>query len=66
MAKFVKCVWMCELECLGMVLRSPVYCACRVVLMLYMYMELVGAPICSGMGGLDLHRLRLEIVSLAC
>ena len=34
MAKFVKCVWMCELECWGMVLRSPVYSACGVVLML--------------------------------
>ena len=35
MAMFVKCVWMCELECCwGMVLRSPVYSACGVVLML--------------------------------
>ena len=28
MAMFVKCAWMCELECWGMVLRSPVYSAC--------------------------------------
>ena len=28
MAKFVKYVWMCELECWGMVLRIPVYSAC--------------------------------------
>ena len=34
MAKFVKCVWMCELESWGMVLRNPVYSACGVVLML--------------------------------
>ena len=34
MAKFVKCVCMCELECWGMVLRSPVYSACGVVVML--------------------------------
>ena len=34
MAKFVKCVRMCELECWGMVLRNPVYSACGVVLML--------------------------------
>ena len=34
MAMFVKCVSMCELECWGMVLRSPVYSGCAVVLML--------------------------------
>ena len=33
MAMFVKCVWMCELECWGMVL-SPVYSACDLVLIL--------------------------------
>ena len=63
MDKFVKCVWMCELECWWMVLRSPVYSACGVVLMLC---RVVGAPACSGMGGLDLHWLWLEIVSIAC
>ena len=26
----VKCVWMCELECWGLMLRSPVYSACVV------------------------------------
>ena len=63
MAKFVKCVWMCELECWGMVLRSPVYSACGVVLTL----RGVGcAPAGSDMGGLNLHWLRLEILSLAC
>ena len=35
MAMFVKCVRICELECLGMVLRSPVYSACGVVLIVY-------------------------------
>ena len=62
MAMFVKCVWMCELECWEMVLRTPVYNALGVVLMLHG----VGVPACSGMGGPDLHWLWLEIVSLAC
>ena len=34
MAIFLKCLWMCELECWWKVLRSPVYSACGVVLML--------------------------------
>ena len=28
MAMFMKCMWMCELECWRIVLRSPVYSAC--------------------------------------
>ena len=34
MAMFVKCVWMCEFECWGIVSRSPVFIAREVVLML--------------------------------
>ena len=34
MATFIKCMWMCERECWGIVLKSPVYSACGVVLML--------------------------------
>ena len=34
MAMFVKCVCMGKLECWGMVLISPVYSTCGVVLML--------------------------------
>ena len=34
MAMFVKCMWMCDLECWGMALRSPVYSVCGVVLIL--------------------------------
>ena len=61
MAMFVKCVWMCELECWGMVLRSPVYSACGVVLML----RGVGWHGWHGWSGFA-QWLRLEIVSLAC
>ena len=34
MAVFVKWAWMCMNWCWGIVLRSPVYCTCRVVSML--------------------------------
>ena len=34
MEMFLKCVWMSELECWGMVLRSPVFNPCGEVLML--------------------------------
>ena len=64
MAMFVKCVWMRELECWGMVLRSPLYSACGVVLML----RGVGWCACSIAAWVVwiLHRLRLKMVSLEC
>ena len=64
-AMSVKCLWMCELECYSMVLRSPVYSACGLILM---HVEFVDVLTCSSMGDRGLHwlRLRLEIVSLAC
>ena len=33
-AMIMKSRWMCELQCWGIMLRSPVYSACGVVLML--------------------------------